>query len=83
MCNDGGQTRDFVCVTDSRPGANVEAMQSDAIGGFNGASRIQVSVNEPATILGRICPPSPQPLHVPDLSGKAKYSVSDISRARR
>lgn len=79
---DGEQTRDFIYVKDVVQ-ANIKAMQSDAQGVFNIANGIETSVNDLARIILRVFSNSMNPEYLDARSGEVKYSVADISKAKR
>jgi UDP-glucose 4-epimerase len=80
---DGEQRRDFVYVGDLVE-ATVLAAQKDVAGEtFNVGTSRATSVNEIADLLRRRLNPTIEPVHAPAQTGELRFSVPDISKARR
>lgn len=80
---DGEQRRDFVYVGDLVQ-ATVQAMQADVAGEvFNVGTGRATSVKEIADMLCQKLNPTLRPIYAPEQMGELRYSVADISKARR
>jgi nucleoside-diphosphate-sugar epimerase len=80
---DGEQRRDFVHVNDI-VSATVRALEADVSGEvFNVGTGVATSVNEVAGLLCRQMAPDISPQHAPAQPGELRYSIADISKARR
>ena len=81
---DGEQTRDFTFVGDVVE-ANLKAAEiKDPKGGiFNIAGGKQISINELATIIGKLVRSKLKPKYLPPRAGDIRHSVADISRAKK
>ncbi len=80
---DGEQRRDFVYVGDLVQ-ATVQAMQKDVAGEvFNVGTGRATSVKEIADMLCQKLNPNLRPIYGPEQMGELRYSVADISKARR
>ena len=80
---DGGQSRDFVYVGDIAD-ATVLAAQKDVAGEtFNVGTGLATSVNQVAEMLCRKLNPAIRPIYAPEHPGELRFSVPDISKARR
>jgi nucleoside-diphosphate-sugar epimerase len=80
---DGGQTRDFVYISDI-VSANVKACTVDGAAGgvFNVARGEELDLNSLAALLGGILGVDPDPIHDAPRAGDIRRSRADISRAR-
>ena len=80
---DGGQTRDFVFVTDVAQ-ANLLASQVPQAAGqvFNIGTGMQVSLNQLFDTLADILAFNKKPAYQPTRSGDIRYSVADATKAR-
>lgn len=80
---DGKQSRDFVHVGDIAD-ATLLAAQKDVAGEvFNVGTGIATSVNRVAEMLSGKLNPAICPAHAPEHPGELRFSVPDISKARR
>lgn len=80
---DGEQRRDFVYVGDLVQ-ATILAMQKDVAGEvFNVGTGRATSVKEIADMLCQKLNPTLRPIYAPEQMGELRYSVADISKARR
>ena len=80
---DGGQTRDFVHVSDV-VAANLEAIErDDVIGAFNVGTGIETSVNEIHRLLAKILGVTAPPRHGPAKAGEQRRSVLRPSSLQR
>ncbi len=80
---DGEQRRDFVYVGDLVH-ATVLAMQKDVAGEvFNVGTGRATSIKEVADMLCEKLNPALRPIYAPEQMGELRYSVADISKARR
>jgi UDP-glucose 4-epimerase len=78
---DGLQTRDFVYVKDV-VGANILAMESDAVGVYNIARGEELSLNTLVSVLRDLTGRQIDPEYEKSRSGDVKYSVADIAKAK-
>ena len=80
---DGEQFRDFVYVANVVEANLLAASRPEASGRvYNVGCGKRTSLNELATILGRICEREVKPSHAPPRAGDIRESLADIGRAR-
>jgi UDP-glucose 4-epimerase len=81
---DGGQTRDFVYVTDLADGL-VRAAEAEGIGGdlFQLASGVETSVNDLVSLLGEVTGSTPVVRREPARPGEIRRNYSSVDKARR
>jgi len=78
---DGEQTRDFTFIEDV-VNANILAAESKATGVFNIAGGMQISINDLAKSVMKICGKNLDLVHTNPRPGDIKHSIADISKAR-
>jgi UDP-glucose 4-epimerase len=79
---DGGQTRDFVHVSDV-VAANIAAIERDVTGAFNVGTGVETSINEIYRLLARAFGIDSPPRHGPAKAGEQRRSVLRPSSLQR
>ena len=79
---DGGQTRDFVHVSDVAA-ANIAAIESDVTGAFNVGTGVETSINEIYRLLAKTFGIDADPRHGPAKTGEQRRSVLRPSALQR
>lgn len=79
---DGGQTRDFIHVSDIAVANAFLGTASPATGVFNVACGQRITINELAATICRLTDSRSEILHAPERAGDVKHSQADIVRLR-